>query len=121
MLNTLLGKQRGLGIRLKWASRILAGLVRVITNLPFSYLWVATSSDSDNFFRDFISQIQQYILYFSVRDVTPDVSFFLYQFKRKREIENNLNISPASVSDEKSIAFLSLQNELWYACWFCTL
>jgi len=54
MLNTLLGKQKGLGIGLKWASRILVSLVRVITNLPFSCLWVATSRDSDNFSRDFI-------------------------------------------------------------------
>lgn len=88
MLNTLLGKERGLEIRLKWASRISASLVRVITNQPFSYLWVATGRDSDNFFEDFILEMQQFILYFSVKDVIPDVSFFLYLFKRKRKIEN---------------------------------
>lgn len=115
----LLAKQRRLEIRLKWASRILAGLIRVVTTLPFSYIGVATSRDSANLFGDLILEIQQ--IFFSVKDVVPDVSFVLYQKKKKRNTENNINISPASLSDKKTIAFLSLQNEIWYACCICTL
>lgn len=61
------------------------------------------------------------VFFFPVKDVAPDVSLVLYQKKRKRITENNVNISPASLPDKKSIAFLSLQNEIWYACCICTL
>lgn len=70
---------------------------------------------SDNFFGDFNPQMQYF---FSKNCHTWYKTFPL--FIKDKKIEDNLNISPASILDEKSVAFLSLQSEFWHACCICT-
>lgn len=54
MVNTLFRKTERTVNHIEMAQQNFVSLVSIITNLPFSYLWVATSRRSGNLFGDLI-------------------------------------------------------------------